>query len=343
MDTIEVIIWLIKKSNITSRSSVRYLPGTSQYPVRSLWSIPLFYWLPWLVRRINVFRVERGFNVCSPSFYMFLKTTLRIMRKNSTWHISNAIWGNQITQCPASCLVPSMPSVSQKGNSVWPYDLTVAPVFPFQALSTGEAEIYLCFHLLACGSPIAEMLHAWMATGGSGYVLCTYLLLLWRSTTLRSASPDKQPKWARESLLATSMELRACLSMLIKCLLLIHGSFHADKHQEQPNYVFHVSYVFMYYTYLHPVETWSQIFKGFKHLIHNHFNKLWQGYFLWTEPSLWDHLKQFQLQPWKYSSFRIVMAIWTLVPFPSFYKSSSLEMLWTKKEETTRFFHCSRH
>lgn len=166
MDTIEVIIWLIKKSNITSRSSVRYLPGTSQYPVRSLWSIPLFYWLPWLVRRINVFRVERGFNVCSPSFYMFLKTTLRIMRKNSTWHISNAIWGNQITQCPASCLVPSMPSVSQKGNSVWPYDLTVAPVFPFQALSTGEAEIYLCFHLLACGSPIAEMLHAWMATGG---------------------------------------------------------------------------------------------------------------------------------------------------------------------------------
>lgn len=340
MDTIEVIIWLIKKSNITSRSSVRYLPGTSQYPVRSLWSIPLFYWLPWLVRRINVFRVERGFNVCSPSFYMFLKTTLRIMRKNSTWHISNAIWGNQITQCPASCLVPSMPSVSQKGNSVWPY---CSSRIPFPSTLHRRGRNIPLFSFVGMWQP-----HCWNAArldghGGSGYVLCTCLLLLWRSTTLHSASPDKQPKWARESLLATSMELRACLSMLIKCLLLIHGSFHADKHQEQPNYVFHVSYVFMYYTYLHPVETWSQIFKGFKHLIHNHFNELWQGYFLWTEPSLWDHLKQFQLQPWKYSSFRIVMAIWTLVPFPSFYKSSSLEMLWTKKEETTRFFHCSRH
>lgn len=145
-------------------------------------------------------------------------------------------------------------------------DRTAAPLFSFQACSTEEGSAgrdLPLFWFTAVWQP-----HHWSAvrlpsTRGSWGVLSTCLLPPRLSAVLRGASPDKQlHKGTRETLLATSLQLWARLSMLIKCLLFIHGSFHSDKHQRQPNYVFlsiQLVFINLIYTYLH---TRVRFFKG---------------------------------------------------------------------------------
>lgn len=146
------------------------------------------------------------------------------------------------------------------------HDRTAAPLFSFQACSTEEGSTgrdMPLFWFIAVWQP-----HHWNAarlhgTQGSRGVLSTCLLLPRLSAVLHSASPDKQlHKATRETLLVTSVQLRAHLSTLIKSLLFIHGSFHSDKHQKQPNYVFlatQLVFINLIYTYL---LTGVRFFKG---------------------------------------------------------------------------------
>lgn len=205
---------------------------------------------------MDVFREEESFNVFSPLSTCFWK------KKSPENHDPNSVW--QTVLPPGEISLPdiqlhaSSRGCRQRVKRTIVHDRTAAPIFSFQARSSGERSVgrnIPLFWFIALQQPhhcSAE--HSHSARGSRG-VLHTCLLSPQLSTALHSASPDKQLRKAtRESLLATSVQLWAHLSTLIKCLIFIHASFHSDKHQEQPNYVFltpQLVFINLICTYLH--------------------------------------------------------------------------------------------
>ena len=193
---------------------------------------------------------------------MFFPLFLHVFEKSPENRDPNSVWHAVVPPREISLsdiqLHAESQGCHQRVKRTIAHDCTAAPIFSFQARSTGEGSIgrnIPLFWFIAVWQP-----HHWSAahlhgTRGSGGVLRTCLLLPRLSTVLHCASPDKQlHKGTRESLLATSIQLWARLSTLIRRLLFIHGSFHSDKHQKEPNYVFlttQLVFINLIYTYLH--------------------------------------------------------------------------------------------
>lgn len=142
---------------------------------------------------------------------MVLKKALKIM----TQPVCGTLVPSGEISLPAIQLHANSRECQQQVKRTLVHDRIAAPIFSFQAFSSGKGSICRnmpLFWFIAVWQP-----HHWSAVHlhsmqGSGDVLSICLHLPWLSTVPHSASPDKQlHKGTRENLLAASMlQLNAC-------------------------------------------------------------------------------------------------------------------------------------